>query len=375
MVCIRYQILFTIILQHDYYGSNAFSDLAITPSADTQKLLNNYKIICRVNENVLTAMVQTDGSKPFIALDNGVIFRFFISINNGSFNNFSALKMFGAASGIYFFSNKVGHKKNNRLYLSAPVNAYKNTETYEPGSVAKKGARIFECIKANSATDKHDTDDAAFWRDIVLHQSNFLPAYAESQTYKTGDCVKVAAKVFEALKPSSAADKHNTSEASFWQEITDIAYVSSADLSNVITIGGEAIPPKTFAVIDILHGAGETADFAILKPTGEIKAAAYFIRFKNRSTIWKYISNKKAITAISDVNNVYSFSNAAGSNEFVSAAPIPLTCTPLNSIKMNATINARPVEITGLENATPNIITPTSNTASYQLFSEIFLNY
>lgn len=375
MVSIRYQILFTITLQHDYYGSNAFSDLAITPSDDTQRLMNNYKIICRVNENVLTAMVQTDGSKPFIALDNGVILRFFISINNGSFNNFSALKMVGAANSIYYFSNKVGLKKNNRLYLSAPVAAYKNTETYEQGAVTKKGARIFECIKANSATDKHDTTDAAFWRDIVIHQSNFLPTYSDTQTYITGSQVKVAAKVFEALKPSSATDKHNTSEAAFWQEITDIAYVSSADLSDAITIGGEAIPPKTFAVIDILHGAGETADFAILKPTGEVQSTAYFIRFKNRSTIWKYISQKKAITAISDTNSVYSFSNASGSNEFVSAVPIPLTSTPLNSIKMNATINARPVEVTGLQNATPNILTPTSNTASYQLFSEIYLNY
>ncbi|MES2776603.1 MAG: hypothetical protein V4722_20670 [Bacteroidota bacterium] len=375
MVSIRYQILFTISLQHDYYAGSAFSDLVIVPSPETQVLLQDYKIICRMNDNVLTAMIQTEGGKPFISLNEGMVFRFFITVNNGSFINFSALKMFGVGGGIYYFSNKGGHKKNNCLYLSAPVALYKNTETYELGAVAKKASRIFECIKANSAADKHDTTDAASWRDIVTHQSNFLPAYADTQTYKTGDQVKVAAKVFEALKPSSAVDKHNTGEAAFWQEITDIAYVSNADLSDAISIGGEGIPPKTFAVIDLFNGGGEAADFALVKPTGEVQATAYYIRFKNRSTIWKYISQKKAVTAVSDANSVYSFSNAAVSNEFVSAAPIPLTRQPLSSIKMNATINARPVEVTGLENATATTVTPTSNSASYQLFSEIYLNY
>jgi len=375
MIAIRYQILFTITLQHDYYARSPFNDLAIVPSPLTSELLRGHKIIYRKNENVFTAMIQTNAGKPFITISDSIVFRFFVIINNDSFSNFSALKMVGAAGGIYYFSNKIGHKKNNRLYLTAPVPLYKSTESYEIGAVAKKATRIFECIKANSADNKHDTTDVGFWRDIVIHQSNYLTAYSDTKAYNTGDLVKEATKVYEALKPSNSADRHNTTQGAFWHEITDIAYVSNADFSNAAAIGGEAIPQKTFGIIDIVSGAGETADFALLKPNGETNATAFFVRFKNRSTLWKYISLKKAITAINDISTLYSFSNAVLSHEFVSTTPIPLTKAALSTIEMTANINARTVITTGLQNASAAQIIPTNNTTDFNLFSEIYLNY
>jgi len=328
-----------------------------------------------MNANVLTAMIQTEGNKPAIPLDDGLVFRFFVSVKNGSFLNFTALKMVGVADGVYYFSNKSNNKKNNHLYLSAPVPLYKNTDTYEMGAVVKKTSRVFECIRSSSSTNKHDTTDTDFWRDIVIHQANFLPAYADTQNYTTGDLVKVGQNMFTCLQPSSASDKHTTTETAFWEEITEIPYVNNADLGNAVTIGGEPILPKTFAVIDIFNGAGEAADFTLLKATGEITAPDFFIRYRNRSTTWKYISQKNTVTAISDVNSIYTFSNTVVNNEFVSQVPIPLSFAPLGSIKMNATVNSRPLEITGLQNPAATFITPTDNTSNYRLFSEIYLNY
>ncbi|MEJ7679296.1 MAG: hypothetical protein WKG06_15855 [Segetibacter sp.] len=433
MVTTNYQILFSIKLEHDYYGNNSFDDLMMVPSEETCQLLKDYKIVFRNLENVLVAMIQTKNNKPVIDLSGSMLFRFYLSLKNSSFLNFSSLSINNTTRQFYYFSNRRVNKKNERLYLSSPVPIYSDSNNYEVGTIVSNASRVFECIKANSNADKHDTTDTAFWRDIILHQSSFLTAYTDAQTFRPGDLTKVGQKVFECIKINSPTDKHDPSETLFWTEITEIAYVSSADLSepgtiaaqNIpayngakfypvkswVTVSGKyfeaikqsdqadahsttdlgfwkeinadyilkkssfSLPQNTFAVIDIYNGFGEVNDYTLLNPDNEVLQKTFYIRFKNRSTIWKYISQKNAVTGISDENGNYNFSNATVSNEFISNVPIPLTKKPLNSLKLTALINSRPVEITGLQNAGINMINPSNNTNNFDLFSEIYLNY
>ncbi|MEO7313181.1 MAG: hypothetical protein ABIX01_22540 [Chitinophagaceae bacterium] len=430
MLTTQYQVLFTITLQHDYYGGSAFSDLSIVPSAETEKLLRDYKILWDNTNNVLTALMKADNNEPTIAFNPNAIFRFYVINNNGAFVNFSALKMIDSKNAVYYFSNKAANKKNNRLYISAPVATYDENNTYELGSVVKKGGRVFECISASSKTNKHDAVEGDFWRDIVVHQSRFLLPYSDIKTYQPGDQVNAATQLFECLKPNSAIDKHGTA-TDFWAEIKELAYITQSDLSSMETIAtmdigaynntvtypegawvteaGKffeslrlssnsdkhgtaetafwkevnaadiirkrqlAFPLQTLAVVDIVSN-GTTADYALLAGK-KIQGRSYLLRFKNRSTTWKYISQKSGVISITDTGNVYAFANPAGTNQFVSQKPIPLSQAPLSTLKLNATINARPVELNGLQNPGVAGIKLSDNTANYQLFSEIFLNY
>jgi hypothetical protein len=370
MLSIKFQALFTITLLHDYYAGKAFSDVLITPDATAQTLLQNQKIICRINDNQLTAYVQTKENQPIISIEPNTNFRFYLSVQNSSFYNFTSLTLGQQLP--YYFSNKAENNKNNKLYLSAPVAAYKNTETYIPGTVVRQGNRVFECIQASSKTDKHATSDAAYWRDIVAHTLLTTPAYNEAQVYVTGNQVKFENKLFESIKPSSVADKHTPNENDYWQEVTDETYVT---VSDIWTTPDENLPPNIFAVIDIGFAVGEKTEYAFIDSNNALSPKNYFIRFKNRSTFWKYISQKNTITAISDADNIYSFSNAIKKEEFVSVVPVPLSFAPLSSIKMNATVNARNVEVNGVPNPGVAFIKPAGTSDYLQLFSEVYLNY
>lgn len=433
MVKIKYQVLFKIIIQHDYYDDVAFDDLLIVPSVETALLLENYKILLRQNKNEIVLVINTSEDKPVIPLANQIYFRFYVSLKKPSLRSISSLKITADAGTLYYFSNKRGNKNNNRLYLSAPVSPYADSIAYEVGSIVKNGNRVFECIAANDAGNKNATTDQLFWRDIVIHQSKSLPDYAASKSYIPGDKVKDDFKMFECIRSNDASNKHGTSDAAFWSEITEIAYVSDADLvedgliatatlsdydsSNTYNKGAltlsegkffeamkssskadkhattEAafwkevaveyikalmnfkLPPEIFAVIDIFNGLGESNDFTLPSTIDDDAVKTFYVRFKNRSTIWKYISRQNSVKSVTDKNAVYDFSNVAMSNEFVSSAPIPLSYKPLTTLELAAIINNRNVKISGLQNPVSSQLKMSGNPGDYKIFSEIYLNY
>lgn len=441
MVTTKYQVLFKLVIQHDYYGNSQFDDLYIVPDEQTSILFNNYKIICRASNNIITAMISTAENKPLVTLDSRTLFRFYVFIKGGIFKNISSLQLINTKDMLYYFGNRRGNKSNGRLYLSSPVPAYKNTETYEAGTIIKNGNRVFECIKANSNTDKHDTAQTDYWRDILIHQAKYLSDYSNTKTYNPGDLVRNGTKVFECIKANSAANKQDTSKTGFWTELTEIAYVTSADLVNAESIAtayiaayddnksftagslvaanakffealqssgkdnkhapGDAafwkevdtayiikklkfsLPNNLFAVIDICNGMGETAEFSLPLSIDDQKPCTWLIRFKNRSTVWKYISQQQSVKAIADTTRkpdnspdpLYTFSNADNPNEFISNEPVPLSLQPLASLEMSAFVNNRNIKVAGLQNPTAALVKLSDNTSNYRIFSEVYLNY
>lgn len=441
MVTTKYQSLFKMVIQHDYYGNSRFDDLYIVPDERTSILFSNYKIICRTNSNTITAMISTRENKPLVPLDSRTLFRFYVFINGGIFKNISSLQLINTKDRLYYFGNRQGSKSNSRLYLSAPVPAYKNTETYEAGAIAKNGNRVFECIKANSNADKHNTAQSAFWRDILIHQAKYLPDYSNTKTYNPGDLVRTGTKVFECIKTNSAANMQDTSKTGFWTELTEIAYVTSADLVNAESIAtayiatyddnetfttgslvtanakffealqsngkdnkhapGDAVfwkevdtayiieklnfslPNNLFAVIDICNDMGETAEFSLPLSIDDKKPCTFLIRFKNRSTLWKYISQQQSVKTIADTTKkpdnspdpLYTFSNAGNPNEFISNEPVPLSLKPLDSLEMSAFVNNRNIKVAGLQNPNAAMVKLSDNTSNYSIFSEVYLNY
>jgi hypothetical protein len=367
MVSVKYQPLFSITLLHDYYAGIAFNDILIIPSDETANVLQNQKIICRTEGNNLQAFVRTQGDKLFTSIDSGTVFRFYLKVQNSSFFNFSALP-----DSLYYFSNKADNNRNGRLHLSEPVPTYKNTETYIEGSIVKKDNRVFECIKPNSKEDKHKTDDVAYWRDIITHQLLTAKPYSDTVFYKVGKQVKADVKLYECIQENSPANKHNTADAAYWQELTEEAYITAAC---TLDIPDKDLPNGILGVIDIVYDAGEKPAYAFTNNEGKVLPKDYILRFKNRSTFWKYISQKQAITSITDTNEIYAFSNAAKPDEFVSVVPVSLSYTPLQSLKMSATANARSVEIMALENPGTAFLKTAASGSPTQFFSEVHLNY
>ncbi|MBK8553395.1 MAG: hypothetical protein IPL53_20960 [Ignavibacteria bacterium] len=62
---------------------------------------------------------------------------------------------------------------------------------------------------------------------------------------------------------------------------------------------------------------------------GIVQEVSYVIRFKNRITTWKYISQNNAVTSITDPNGNFTFTK--NGNEFTSNTPVPLLAKPIQN--------------------------------------------
>ncbi|MBC8046086.1 MAG: hypothetical protein H7Y00_04775 [Fimbriimonadaceae bacterium] len=73
-----YKILFSVELLHDYYNHRqAFEDLSLQPSPETEKILRGYRTICKVLKNKLYALIEVDNEgKPYISISKNTVLRF-----------------------------------------------------------------------------------------------------------------------------------------------------------------------------------------------------------------------------------------------------------------------------------------------------------
>ncbi|HVV53930.1 MAG TPA: hypothetical protein VHC47_01310, partial [Mucilaginibacter sp.] len=86
-----YQILAMVEVLNDYFSNGICDDLVITPSADTANMLKGQRLIFKTVGNVAVLLIQTDptSGKPYIDLSPSTKFRFYVSINNPAFINYT----------------------------------------------------------------------------------------------------------------------------------------------------------------------------------------------------------------------------------------------------------------------------------------------
>lgn len=423
-----YRILFSIQLRHDYYTqTESFSDIEIIPTGKTRSILNGNRILYRFQDNKFTAMIEVNGDKPFVNLGSDTKLRFILKLKNPSFTNISGLKLFGLNNRIYYFSNRANNESDNILYLSNVIPGHDPGEEYEVGSLVKTGGDIYEAITDNTVLPPpgsgwrklspgrfpaydpgnhsdifkgnivFDTgisknyeaikfipkgqsvtvNDPEYWKEISELQ------YVTSEDLTDRDLISILkydilnhkeiyageiffnesdSKLYKAVKYIEKGNAVSVSNPNYWQQLNGLKFVLSDDIINK----GENI----FGIADLFFDGSVPVNYRMLDGTGNVRETEYVIRFKNRITTWKYISQKNTVTSLTDPSGSFNF--IRNSNEFTSDSPVPLLLKPIQKFRLDADTGTQIISAENLKCASANI-KPLESTKSF--LSEIFLNY
>ncbi len=387
---LNYEILFITEVLNDYFGDMLCADLNIIPSDDTAKILRGHQMLCKTVDNKLVILVKIDpdSGQPLITLDAATRLRFYISVNNPDFINYTNINYAPLKAGKYYFSNINQNKQNTVLYLSGALALYKNTNTYSIGDLVVDGSNnVYEAISGSSNANKHGLGEKAFWlkkgvaqyvngKDTIsLTGSSYAPAAAAATGF-----------VINIYGLNTATNVYNSLQLSQTQTFVSAQTPASIDLSGLtvgkyrVSINGTdsyiylddaVINKNILGVMEVFNHLPAANDFSLFDVSGVPKESTFTIRFANRSAIWKYIARTNDVTAVKDTASVYTF-NAAGTNTFTSSVPIPFSDQPITTISIHSTTLGK---VTQIGNPGSNRLTLVFQAGEYHYYTEKHLNY
>lgn len=360
---VRYRILFSIELLHDYYSNLKCTDLVLVPSADTKKRLQAGQMLCKTVGNLLVVLIKVnDEDKPNVGLSADLKLGFYIDIISSSFINKSNISLEELRDKRIYLSNLSQNKSGATLYLSQPLDNYNGATNYTRGTIISNGGTSFECI--NAPVSGHATGEADYWYNRGAGQfitgSDMITLAGGIRNFTLSadsDVFNIEIKGFN----TAANDYTETvlAEVRTTTATTNAVQVDMRHLSPgkyIADINGEsfsfyldtdAVYSNVAGVVEIFGHLAGTDDFALLDNNGKVKEHKYTIRFANRIAQWKYLTTKQGVKNINDTGGTYTFvqqpAAPAAAAYFESDKPIPLQQSPfVFELELNAPLSEPP---------------------------------
>lgn len=387
MIQTKYGILFTLELLHNFYVDKRCDDFMITPSQDTQKVLNGNKIVTKQYDYQLYAGIQTDTTGiPFTIPGKDLQLTFFLYLNNSLFFNYTNLPSSYPSGKLYYFSNRNDNAANGKNFLSQKIDVYSSSKKYVPGDLATNaGGTVFEAIRSSDSATPFDLSHADHWMQIdknkymseadalqwlpSISNYNFLSPQPSAVVHVAG--YNTATNDFSNVVLDKTVN-FPQSQSSFQLDLSILAAgkykltVNGKD--SFIYLNDELKTSKPFAVLDIFNDDSVVASYRLLDATNNLLSPLYTIHFLNRSTIWKYVLASGLSGSVNDLDSVFNFANPA--NVIFSTTPIPLTQQPKNFRLSVNTHNYSPIAT-----ASPERLVNRVQSGDTYYCSEIYLNY
>ena len=355
---LRYKILFSIEVRHDYYTDTRCNDFEISHSAETASVLKGQGMLFKMVGNKLIVLIRVDESdKPLIDFSKSGKLTFFMKLTNPYFNNFTNLNYHPSEPRKYYFSNANQSKVGSDLYLNSKIPIYNNTNDYPIGTLASNVSdTVFEAIKPSSNSSKRPLTNKDYWMNR-----------GKIQYVNSNDLVEVTPFVY-LFNTISDTDftvniyglNHNT--GAYDMQVTDTVNLSFSSSQTLVPVRLEKLPKgyyrievngesryvytdsdavynNIFGIIEIFNFLPASNAFALFNGSGTGNGSLFTIRFPNRLLIWKYIARSNDVVSVSDSRpppHKLSFIPQAG-NEFVSAKPVPISQKPLKTLSMEST--------------------------------------
>ncbi len=389
---LRYQIVFTVDILHDYYSSGICPDFEVLPSPDTASFLRAHGMLCKFTGSRLTVLIRVGADeKPHSPLSISARMKFYLKLNNSHFNNFTNLTYQPFTSHRYYFSNVHQTKTGSTLYLTSKILPYSSSSDYSVGSFAANASgEVFEAIKSSGGGNVHGLGQQAYWlnRDKVQYvsETDLLEFSPYVYLFNTTPATTFAIDVF-GFNPSGGAydlQVMDTANLSFTAAQTTIPVrletlpsgqyrVKVNSESKFIYLDGEAVYRNIFGMIEVFNHLPGSNAFALFNAQGKAKATAFTLRLANRSVIWKYLARSNDITSVEDVAPLSPLSFISqGGNQFVSTRPIPLSEKPVTTLLLKSTALG---DISPVANPGNSRIGTIVKDGTTYLCSEIYLNY
>jgi hypothetical protein len=315
-------------LPGDYDVSPVFS---LVPSEDCQRTLRNLRWTARHQPQGLTLFAEVEAIAPAdpdtdfrtkIPVNRPVRLTFWLVVRDSTFANFTNLPFTQSRNQRFYFSNRSGNFETylvetdaggdeavDYLFLSLPLPTYAEGDEYILGQLVTRGDSTLEALTYQNAAAA--TPAAADWATLPLSQyvsaQDLWPIedVMRSLTIATanpGDTFEFTLTDVSDRQPFSETvtvpDNHPPGDA----VALSLNFSGQAPGRYRLDRDGTAIDEfvlfprlaaqKALGLIEIVLDASDPTDpFASLRIEGEdtlIQPQTYIIRFKNRSTNWRY---------------------------------------------------------------------------------------
>lgn len=314
---VKYKILFSVDILHEYYTGLKCTDFDMVPSEETALLMKRHQMVYKVTANKLVVLIKVDAAdKPFAALGSNDKLVFYKRLNSPLFMQVSNIDEAVFAGQRFYYTNINENEQDDVLYLSTPIAKYASANAYATGYFATNNAGVvFEALQPKLAGGSHTTTDAAYW----VSKGNF-------QYVSSGDMITIVPMVSNYAVASATLfdvriytlDPLNNTYTQLkknyidtYDEAVERIQIDLRDLvpgKYRLDINGEIFTVyaddnctggQCFGVIEIFNHLPNGSPFALLDATGKVKDTKladvpvwlnFIIRYANRRAFWKYIT-------------------------------------------------------------------------------------
>ncbi len=387
---LKYKILFTVELLHDYYTDGVCNDFTIVPSEETATLLKGQAMLTKSLNNLLIVLVKiNDGGQPFIPLDVNKKLSFYLQLQNPDFNNFTNLSYKPSQTRRYYFSNLNKTKIGDTLFLNSKISVYATSNAYAIGNFAATGANdVYEAVKPNDPGNQHALTEQSFWtkkgKFQYVNDSDLIELTSFVYLFKTAPTKNFTVKTFGL----------NAGGDLFDVPVQDDELSTFTDFKEEIPVRLEKLPPgkyrlevngvsklvyydskaaynNIFGIIEIANNLPSANTFSLFDNQGKPKGSRFTLRFSNRSVIWRYVSRSTDVTAIKDSALTHNFTPLPP-NRFISTKPIPMSEKPINTLFLESTALGK---VSPLANPPNNRLSVIEKDGNLYYCGELNLNY
>jgi hypothetical protein len=393
---LQYETLFEINILHHYHldnGDNVYDTLSdddkldfskkynagdfldIYPTGTTRSILGGYHIVCKPTYRGLITGIpyETIGGKaiPQLVPGDNDVFSFAIQLNDPLFANYTVLPLRPQTGMVYYFTNDPAFAPRVFPHLSANAPVYTAAQDYYAGEMLTDNnatpAKLFIAQQKNNLDPADAGTPPGNWVEDALVSGKPL-SYAGSADLIQRFSALFTYIVTVAGKLPALTIKNRQGAAVTVETITETgdlnvlkanleslpeglytADIATADLSYTDSFYFYHTTDNTaWGIVDICVKTSDTA-YNLLNADTSLRSPEFKLRFKNRSTFWRY--KGKDFGAAS-----------------VSTKPLPLTRQGFIPIKVKDKNNVMVTK--DLPNASAvNMIKPETT----QIFSDIFI--
>ncbi len=347
-VRLTYQKLFSLRIYHHYWLDDAdtqFDDLStirqnqinrgynihnffqIIPTRDTHRVLAGQRALYKKHPFGFDIVVQTDHSAstplPFVELSEGTRFRFYLIPIDTRFANYTLLPLPNSYRGdgsqkmVYYFTNR-DHLNAHAPNLMRPAPAFDNSLAtaaagdsafaYLTGDLVSDDAnnptQLFEAqLNTNNNTASGDWTNLSTGHLLYANRADQLQVNGSllNIDFETAD-ITATVQVTDAdsndvFDPAESFDTANDQTVQqldlrhlppgkYSMEITKSN--GDPDINSTFYLDDELARQNAWGLVEIFADSG-LGDYGLTDDgTGELLAPEFNLRFKNRSTRWRY---------------------------------------------------------------------------------------
>ena len=378
---VQFQSLFTIQVLHDYYNKhdNKCTDFDIVPAEDCSLMMKNMQVLHKNYNNKLLTVINAGKEindtpppdfklTPFLDFKKEIVFRWYLTLKNSHFSNFTAVALQQSEKKRFYFSNLSKNKVGSTLSLSNTIFPHTISKIYTPGNIVKApDDNFYEAVRISDGTAaSKDITNTRYWQKAGTNNpyasdGDEVIIAGNTYNYKLKiPASNITIKIFGLNKTAVNLPYDNlleTVEKTFTQNQETLAIdlskkpfgkykiVVNSEDDTWVYVDTNAVKQNIFGIVEIHQFEKVPPEFQLLTPGNHIKIPepVFTIWFKNRCVIWKYISQNGAI-GVTDASLTPQSFLPASDVLVKSQTAIALTEIPLATLTATKTVGGKQIK-------------------------------